>query len=140
MRKVTEFGVMLCVGWVVYYMIEISWRGHSHWTMGLLGGICLVLIGAINNTTVFKRLGIIQQALIGSFLIITPLELLAGIILNMWLGLGIWDYSGLPFNIMGQISLLFSLLWIPLAVVAIFLDDWLRYVLFDTPKPGYKLF
>jgi len=106
--------------------------------MFLVGGLCFVLIGGINNYLPWS-LGIVQQSLIGA-VIITVVELVAGLVVNVWLGLGVWDYSGLPLNFMGQISLLFFVLWIPLATVGIFIDDWLRYKLFGEEKPHYTIF
>ena len=129
---------LLLWGGFIYYIIELMWRGHSHPSMFLVGGLCFVLIGGINNYLPWS-LGIVQQSLIGA-VIITAVELIAGLIVNVWLGLGVWDYSNLPLNFMGQISLLFFVLWIPLATVAIFIDDWLRYKLFDEEKPHYTIF
>jgi uncharacterized membrane protein len=71
--------------------------------------------------------------------IITALEFVAGVVLNVWLGLGIWDYSAMPFNVLGQICLPFTLAWVPLAVVAVVVDDWLRHFLFGEDKPHYVL-
>ena len=76
------------------------------------------------------------QMLIGC-LIITGTELIAGIVLNMWLGLNIWDYSNMPLNLWGQICLPFSCLWFFLSGVAIVLDDELRYNMFGEEKPHY---
>jgi len=129
---------LLLWGGFIYYIIELMWRGHSHPSMFLVGGLCFVLIGGINNYLPWS-LGIVQQSLIGA-VIITAVELIAGLIVNVWLGLDVWDYSNLPLNFMGQISLLFFVLWIPLATVAIFIDDWLRYKLFDEEKPHYTIF
>jgi uncharacterized membrane protein len=80
----------------------------------------------------------VQQSLIGA-LLTTFVELISGLILNVWLGLGIWDYSNLPFNFMGQICLPFFFAWIALSCVAIILDDYLRYWLFHEEKPHYQL-
>ncbi|MCL2353639.1 MAG: putative ABC transporter permease [Defluviitaleaceae bacterium] len=129
---------LLLWGGFIYYIIELMWRGHSHPSMFLVGGLCFVLIGGINNYLPWS-LGIVQQSLIGA-VIITVVELVAGLVVNVWLGLGVWDYSGLPLNFMGQISLLFFVLWIPLATVGIFIDDWLRYKLFGEEKPHYTIF
>lgn len=63
-----------------------------------------------------------------------------GVILNILLGLSIWDYSNLRFNVLGQISLGYSALWFFLSLPAIILDDWLRWKLFEEEKPRYKLF
>jgi uncharacterized membrane protein len=71
---------------------------------------------------------------------ITVLEFFAGLIVNVWLGLGVWDYSGVPFNIMGQVSLPFVFAWVALSAVGIWLDDYLRWKLYDEERPSYVLF
>ena len=43
----------------------------------------------------------------------------------------------LRFNILGQISLPFSLIWFLLSGIIIIVDDWLRYKLFKEDKPKY---
>ena len=72
--------------------------------------------------------------------IVTALEFATGCIVNLWLGWDVWDYSNLPFNILGQICLPFSLLWVVVSVAAVVLDDWLRYRWFGEDKPHYTLF
>ena len=100
--------------------------------------VCFVLIGDINEFIPWN-MPLILQGAIGSG-IVTVLELVSGIILNLWLGLGIWDYSNMPFNLLGQICLPFTLLWVALSIVAVALDDWLRYWLFGEDRPTYTLF
>ncbi len=134
MRRVT---VLAIVGGLVYGGIEIVWRGYTHWTMMVLGGILFVIIGGINEVFPWE-MPITHQVIIGA-LVVTGAELIAGCILNLWLGLDIWDYSGMPFNLWGQISLAFSLAWVGLSAVAIFLDDWLRHRLFGEECPHYHL-
>lgn len=129
--------VLLFIGGTTYFCIEMLWRGHSHWTMALVGGICFVIIGCINEFFPWE-LGMVQQSLIGATAV-TIIEFVAGLILNIWLKLGIWDYSNMPFNIMGQICLPFFFAWIALAAVAIVLDDYLRHWLFKEEKPHYTL-
>lgn len=51
-----------------------------------------------------------QQCLIGT-LITLVIEFVSGYILNIKLGLDIWDYSSIPFNLMGQICLPYGILW-----------------------------
>lgn len=129
--------VLLMIGGTIYFCIEMLWRGYSHWTMALVGGICFIAIGAINEYIPWE-MGMVQQSLIGACLV-TGIEFIAGLILNVWLGLAIWDYSNLPFNIMGQICLPFFFAWIVLSAVAIVVDDYLRYWLFKEEKPHYQL-
>lgn len=118
--------------------IEILYRGYTHWTMGILGGISFVSIGLINEILSWDT-PLAIQALIGSIMI-TLYEFITGVILNIWLGLGIWDYSNLPFNILGQICLPFSIIWYFLSIVGICLDDFLRWKFFGEEKPRYKIF
>ena len=37
------------IGGFIYALIEIMFRGHTHWTMMILGGICFIAIGLINE-------------------------------------------------------------------------------------------
>lgn len=126
------------IGFTLYITIEVLWRGHSHWSMGILGGFCFLIIGSMNEVFPWE-LDLLAQMIISS-VVITVLEFAAGMIVNIWMGLNVWDYSSLKWNVLGQISLVYSLLWIPLSCVGIFLDDLLRYYLFDEEKPCYYLF
>ena len=125
-------------GGVVYYGIELAYRGHSHPLMFAAGGVCLLAVGALNNYLPW-HLGLVWQIPIGA-VIITAVELVFGLVGNVWLRLAIWDYSDLRFNFMGQISLLYSLYWVPLAFVAILLDDFLRWKLYGQERPRYTIF
>lgn len=126
------------VGALLYLFIEILYRGHTHWTMGLVGGLCFVLVGLINEFMSWN-IPLWLQGIIGAS-IITVLEFISGLILNVLLGLGIWDYSKMPFNLMGQICLPFSIAWVGLSILALILDDYLRYWLFGEEHPHYRLF
>ena len=130
--------ILFLIGGFIYIAIELGFRGHSHWTMFLLGGLCFILIGGLNNYISWE-MSIIKQGIIGA-LIVTSLEFIFGLVLNLYLNLGIWDYSNMPFNILGQICLPFLIGWFFLSLVAIFVDDWLRYILFKEEKPHYHLF
>ena len=82
---------------------------------------------------------LVHQQLIAA-LGITVIEFDFGLILNVWLELGMWDYSDLPGNIMGQICPQFAVLWFFLSAFGIFLDDLIRWVLFGEEKPHYHIF
>ncbi len=135
--KILRLPVLFVVGGLIYVLIELLWRGYSHWTMFFLGGLCFVLLGSINELIPWC-MPIWQQALIGAA-IITGLEFLTGCIFNLCLGWNVWDYSGLPGNVLGQICLPYALLWVLVAMVAIVLDDWLRYWMFNEERPHYCL-
>ena len=129
--------VLAVIGGAIYVGIEMLWRGHSHPSMFILGGLCFVSIGLINELFPWE-LGIVWQALIGGTMV-TCLEFITGVIVNIWLKLGVWDYSGLPLNILGQVYLPFYFAWVGLSVVAIVFDDYLRYWFFGEEKPHYKI-
>lgn len=126
------------IGGLIYVLLELIWRGYSHWTMFLLGGTCFVLLGLINEILDWDT-PLTLQMLIGCT-VITVLEFITGCVVNLWLGWNVWDYSDLKFNILGQISLFSSIGWYFISLVGITLDDWLRYRLFGEKKPSYKLF
>lgn len=136
--KLSKKLILFLIGGISYYLIEILWRGYSHSSMFILGGICFVLIGLINNFLSWDT-PLWRQQLIATG-IITTLEFIFGVFLNIWLKLNIWDYSNMGLNVLGQISLGYSILWFFLSLPALFLDDWLRWKLFEEEKPRYKLF
>lgn len=137
-RIVRKYLVLMATGGLLYVALELVWRGRSHWTMFLLGGICFVALGLINELLSWEMV-LWKQILIGAA-IITVLEFLTGCIVNLWLGWNIWDYSGLPGNILGQICPQYCLLWLPVSLAGIVLDDWLRYWWWGEERPRYKLF
>lgn len=130
--------VLSIFGAVAYSAVEIAWRGYTYYSMAVLGGFLFVLIGGLNEFLPWD-MSIILQGLIGS-VVVTIAELLVGIILNMCLGLHVWDYSNMPFNFLGQICPQFSLAWFGLSIVAIILDDFLRHWIFGEEYPRYHLF
>jgi len=142
MRKLLwliKYPVLFTTGGTLYVLIEIMWRGYSHITMFFLGGLCFILIGLINENSFTFNLPLMVQQIISCF-IITSLELIFGLIFNVWLGLNIWDYSSIKYNFMGQICLIYSIFWFFLSLPAIVLDDYLRYKLFGEEKPQYRIF
>lgn len=118
--------ILFGFGGMAYLLIELIWRGWSHWSMFILGGLCFVSIGIVNTK---KKLPILLQMLIGAT-VITVLEFIVGYIVNIKLGLGVWNYCDLPYNIMGQVCLPYTLLWFALSLVCIIADDKLREWLF----------
>lgn len=124
MKKLIKYICIFIAGCLVYMGMELLWRGWTHWTMGILGGICCILIGLINEVLP-KDTPLLVQAPIAS-IIITCLEYISGYILNIKLGLNIWDYSHMIFNVDGQVCLPASLLWMVVGIVGVLLDDWVR--------------
>ncbi len=111
-----NFTRLFCIGGGAYNLIEILWRGHSHWSMFLVGGTCFHLIGTIG-----KRLHRHGPFVIGAACsaAVTAVEYVSGCVLNRRLKLGVWDYSKLPANLNGQVCLLYSALWGGLSLLAL---------------------
>ena len=131
-NKLLKLPFLFGVGGTVYYLMEIIWRGYSHWSMFALSGVCFIIIDLLNQT--WKNIRSLIFLIILCTLIITVLEFVTGLIVNLWLGLGVWDYSNMPFNLMGQICLFFSLLWLLVTCSAILVDNLLRWFCFhDVP-------
>lgn len=136
LKILLKYTVLFAIGGAVYCGIEMLWRGHTHWTMFIVGGLCFVFCGSINelfdwDMPIWKQMLICAAG-------ITTIEFISGVIINIIFKLNVWDYSNLPLNVMGQVCLLYSFLWFILSFAAIVLDDWLRYLLFDEEKPRYK--
>ena len=136
MKQLSKYGFLGIIGGIIYYLLECLWRGYSHWTMFILGGICFIALGLINEILSWDTPLVIQMLIGGT--IITILEFITGCIVNLWFGWNVWDYSDLPYNLLGQISLFSSIGWIGLSLVGIVLDDYLRFWLFHEDKPRYK--
>ena len=135
MKRYHKEVILGFIGGMLYIGIELMWRGYSHWTMFVLGGICFVLLGRINELIPWD-MPLWMQVFIGTA-IITGLEFITGCIVNLWIGWNVWDYSTAPFNILGQICLPYILLWAPVSLAGIILDDYLRYWLFKEERPHY---
>ena len=137
MTKIYKHCILAVIGGIIYILLELLFRGRTHIMMFFVGGLCFVSVGLINEIISWDTPLTIQMV-IGGFLI-TVIEFVSGCVLNIGLGLEIWDYSALPFNLLGQICPLFSLIWIFLSAVAIILDDYLRYWFFGEEKPHYTI-
>ena len=133
----TKYLFLFIVGGFSYFYIEILFRGFSHFSMIICGGLAFILCGLIDQVTQFRYSVITQMIL--SACIITLLELITGYIVNIRLHLNVWNYSGLPYNYHGQICAAYSFIWLLLSFVCIVVDDLIRWKIFDEDKPRYKL-
>ena len=98
-------------GALIYALTELAWRGRTHWTMLICGGTCFSIMYYISALPLpFAVLCVLSAASI------TAVEFFTGYIVNMRLHWQVWDYSGMRFNLMGQICPLFSAMWLLLSV------------------------
>lgn len=122
MQRTLEYGIVFMVGSVGYALVELVWRGRTHWTMMLTGGACLALIYLTERR--YPRAPRWKRCLVGTQ-VITLAELAVGFLVNVLLGWAVWDYSCLPLNLFGQICPLYSALWFLLCLPVTHFCAWL---------------
>lgn len=108
MRISKKDSKIFATGVIGYVLIELLWRGRSHWTMAAAGGLSLLTVLKIFGK--LKDCSIFLKALIGGG-VITFIEFIFGVIFNLFLKMSVWDYSDMPGNFLGQICPKYSLLW-----------------------------
>ena len=116
--KIWKQTLLFYLGGMIYAGLELLWRGFTHSSMFLLGGLCFLLIGALGKVP--SPLNIPIRAVVSAGLV-TTLELGCGLLVNRQYE--VWDYRNVPLNYHGQICLPFTLLWIPVSLAAIFLYE-----------------
>lgn len=112
--------IIFLVGAIGYAFFEIMFRGYTHWTMMLTGGACVLTIYYITQEMAGKPL--VLRALAGTAVILV-FEFFVGLIVNIWFGWVVWDYSDVPGNIMGQICPLFSIAWFAISILLCWILD-----------------
>ena len=118
--KFWKQAILFYLGGCAYMGLELLWRGRSHGSMFVAGGICFLLIGHLNK--VRPRLPLVPRALVGAG-IVTMVELAVGLLANR--DYSVWDYRNRAGNFLGQICPAFSVLWIPVSLLALGLYDLL---------------
>jgi len=116
MHKNKSFLWVFAIGAAAYGILEILWRGRTHWSMMLAGGFCFCSFCKIGER--LKKHSLLIKGICGG-VFITAVEFLFGIIFNIILKKQVWDYSKQPLNLWGQICLLYSFFWVLLSLVGI---------------------
>lgn len=130
-----KYAFLAWFGGSTYCALEVIWRGYSHWTMLVLAAVVFIIVGLLNEVWSWQTSLALQVA--AGMALATALEFITGCIVNLWLGWDVWDYSDMPGNLMGQICPQYTLLWAALVLVAILLDDYIRWRFFNEEKPHY---
>lgn len=111
--KSAPYILSFAVGGVIYGLIEILWRGRTHWTMLVTGGVCSSFLYKIKDTKLPPSL---LSLVAGG--VITVIEFISGCLVNLLFHLKVWDYSRCRCNLFGQICLPYSILWCALSLPA----------------------
>lgn len=135
MKRLSEYLFLWTCGGILYYGFEIVFRGFSHWSMFALGGLCFVFF-AVQGRMLHWADPLWRQIL-RCTVFVTSMEFITGIIVNKWLGLGVWDYSRLPFQLFGQICLQFSVIFSGLCAVGIIVSGYVLHWVYGEEKPEY---
>lgn len=126
MRRGAFYVSEFLFGGFAYGLVEVIFRGHTHPSMFVLGGGCFLLIGMLRR----HRMPFAGKMVL-SGAAVTAGELLCGLFVNGLLGLSVWDYSDMPWNLWGQVCPLYSFAWCLLSVPAMGAD-----ALFCRSTPG----
>ena len=128
-------------GGTVYFLLEVGFKTlTSHperisWTMLVVAVILCIPVERCGAELPWGCPLWLQAAACSA--LVTAVELVAGVVLNLWLRLGIWDYSHLPLNLLGQICPQFALVWWVLCLVFIPVFDWMRWAVEGGDRPHY---
>lgn len=112
------YSLAFLAGGNLYCIIELIYRSRTHYSMFFCAGFAIIIL--LHIYTTYPNIGIFRFALIACA-VITALEFIFGIIFNILLKMNVWDYSNVPMNILGQISIPFSLIWFAFGIVIYFI-------------------
>ena len=113
-----------------YLAIELAWRGASHWTMFLAGGICLCVLQALAVRPVCLPLAAGAGAAA-----VSGLEVCIGLACREVLHIVVWDYSAEWGNLAGLVCPRYCLYWFLLCGWVILV---LRVARRFTVRPVYR--
>ena len=126
--------VLWCTGGILYYYMEILFRGYSHISMIICGGVCFLLVGNMGQMIINhngSNIKTILTIMICGTFIITSAEFVTGLLVNIYMGMDVWDYSEMRYNLMGQICPFFSLLWSFVSLPCVYLSGIIRKYIFE---------
>lgn len=122
MSKKRKAGLFV-LGGAGYGLIEILWRGKTHWSMLLTGGAAFLILFRLFEKAVGFPMKV--KCLAGGA-VITGIEFVSGCIFNKLLKLNVWDYSKNILNVKGQICAFYSCLWTLLCIPVSFICKKMR--------------
>lgn len=126
-----ERAMLFLLGGGGYLAIELAWRGASHWTMFLAGGICLCVLQALAVRPVCLPLAAGAGAAA-----VSGLEVCIGLACREVLHIAVWDYSAEWGNLAGLVCPRYCLYWFLLCGWVILV---LRAARRFTVRPVYRI-
>lgn len=136
-KKLSELVFLFGVGGCIYYSFELIFRGFSHWTMFVLGGICLLFCWIQGKMVEWKDP--LWRQVLRCIIFITAMEFITGLIVNKWLNYNVWDYTNQPLQLFGQICLPFIIIFSGLSLAGIILSGYLMFWVYKEKKPEFHV-
>ena len=125
MKKIfIYYSILFGLGFFGYGLIEILWRGYTHQSMSIAGGLCFCLLSMIEQK--LKPLKFLYRCLFAG-LTITCIELIFGFILNVKYMANVWDYSMFPLNFHGQICPIYTVFWCFLSAPFLIATEFIKH-------------
>ena len=137
MKRVSQYLFLWTLGGVLYYSFEIMFRGFSHWSMFVLGGLCFLFFYVQGRET--KWLDPMWIQVIRCTIFVVACEFITGVIVNKWMGWAVWDYSDQPYQLFGQICLPFTIIFSGLCAIGIVLSGNLIHWIYGECKPNFRI-
>ena len=125
-----ERAMLFLLGGGGYLAIELAWRGATHWTMFVAGGICLCVLQALAVRPVCLPLAAGAGAAA-----VSGLEVCIGLACREVLHIAVWDYSAEWGNLAGLVCPRYCLYWFLLCGWVILV---LRVARRFTVRPVYR--
>lgn len=136
-KLIGEYLFLFWTGGSVYIEIELLYRGYTHWSMFVLAGFVFITVGLMNELLFDWHDRFVKQVTLGTIWA-TFCEYICGLILRYY-GVVVWDYTDMPFNIDGLICPQFMIAWFGLVIVAIVVDDLIKFCFFNGQRPHYHM-
>ncbi len=137
MGRTGKYLCLIGIGGSLYYVFEQLFRGFSHWSMFLLGGICFLFIYLQGSKIGWDEP--LWKQILRCDIFVVSMEFMTGIVVNCMWHMNVWDYTDMPFQILGQICLPFAIIFAGLCAAGIFLSSYLACYLFGEEKPVFHV-
>lgn len=137
MKRMSEYSFLWAFGGTLYYTFEVFFRGFSHWTMFVLGGVCGVFCVWQGRILKWTEPLWIQIARCTTFVV--ACEFVTGIIVNKWLRWHVWDYADQPLQLFGQICAPFAIIFSGLCAFGIIVGGYVLHWIYGEEKPTFHI-
>ena len=137
--KLIPIILIFIISGIIYCLIEIAYRGYTHYSMFLCAGMAGIAITFLNDW-VYEFNTDFRTQCITAGLICSGIEFIIGEFFNR--DYSIWDYRGLWGTIKcldSQVNVMFVCAWIVICAFAIPFLDYLQWKLGMGEKPWYRI-